>query len=488
MISDQEVAELYRCLLGRAPENANTIKAFQNYYPNIERGRKAVFDSNEFQAFYASVTGRDPYGAENTASGLALALLARAGAIMPAPPHIDTSDPILHAGMRTILGTMPKARLAVAIGESPTTSLDDLIPFDRSDAAILQIAANFPPVVPLTSTLAGGATLFRMAMESSALATFLESLGRRIDALYLLGRPAGLDWIAELRGRFATQTLLVIDKPREHFPADQLSIALQTAGWSEPAQNFQGLRLHHIGGWLLPVSYAPPAAPPCAPDKAAHPRLALAAILRNEAVCVENMLRSVLPIASYVALLDTGSTDRTIPIAKSVLAKSGIGFEIKQKPHEAFNDDFSAMRNAAIDMVPDDIDWVLMLDADEELVPEDYAAILKLAASGAADAYALPRYNFPGSDKQGQVLLYPDRQTRMLRHTKDRRVRYAGAVHETVAGTPAERPPLDASALGGPRGGPHIHHLVRRFRTPEQEERKQEFYRAIARRGGAGAS
>jgi hypothetical protein len=194
------------------------------------------------------------------------------------------------------------------------------------------------------------------------------------------------------------------------------------------------------------------------------------------------MLRSVLPIASHVALLDTGSTDRTMHIAKTVLAKSGVAFEIRQKPHELFDDDFSAMRNAALDMVPDDIGWVLMLDADEELVHEDYGAILRLIEAGAHDAYSLPRYNFPGADKQGQVLLYPDRQTRLLRHTPERRVRYEGVVHETVRDTPALRVPLDAAAVGGPRGGPHIHHLVRRFRTPEQEERKQEFYKAIAGR------
>jgi hypothetical protein len=55
-------------------------------------------------------------------------------------------------------------------------------------------------------------------------------------------------------------------------------------------------------------------------------------------------------------------------------------------------------------------------------------------------------------------------------------------VHETVRGPQAGQPPLDAAAMGGDRGGPHLHHLVRRFRTPEQEARKQDFYRDIARR------
>ncbi len=137
-------------------------------------------------------------------------------------------------------------------------------------------------------------------------------------------------------------------------------------------------------------------------------------------------------------------------------------------------------------MVPDWIEWVLMLDADEELVPEDMAPLLALLAgaeaAGGHDAFALPRYNFPGADKSGEMIIYPDRQVRLLRHTPDRRVRYAGAVHETVQGAVFPSLGLDASAIGLGRGGPHIHHLVRRFRTPEEEEAKQAFYREIAAR------
>jgi hypothetical protein len=40
--------------------------------------------------------------------------------------------------------------------------------------------------------------------------------------------------------------------------------------------------------------------------------------------------------------------------------------------------------------------------------------------------------------------------------------------------------------MGGDRGGPHIHHLVRRYRSPEEEARKQVYYREIARRVAEG--
>jgi hypothetical protein len=485
MLTEQEVIELYRSLLGRAPEDAETIKAFRTYYPSFSRGRKAVFDSNEFREFYASVTGRAPYGTQSMAAGLALGLLLRAGAVMPGPVAVGGKDPDLRSGLLVLFKNQPQARLAVVVGESASVSLEDLVPFEREGAAILQVAPGFPPVVPLTSTLRDGTTLFRLAADAGSLAAFLEGAGRRIDALFLLGRPAGADWVDALRGQFAAQALVAVGPEAETFAAGRISAAIEAAHPGEPVHEFGGLFLHHVGGWLLPVRYAAPVTPPALPKTVAYPRLALAAIMRDEAVCIDNMLRSVLPVAHFVALLDTGSTDRTVAIARDVLGASGVPFAIREGFRDAFDNDFSAMRNAAIDMVPDDIAWVLMLDADEELVAEDYMPLLELIAVGAHDAYALPRYNFPGDDKTGQVTPYPDRQIRLFRHTPERRIRYSGAVHETIRDTPGFRLPLDASAIGGARGGPHIHHLVRRFRSPEEEDRKQAFYKRIARERGA---
>jgi len=477
LLTESDVIELYRCLLGRDPEDAATIKAFRAYYKTRERGRKALLDSNEFQSLYTRTTGRAPT-TENTAAGLALALLKRAGAALPPPPPAP-ANPALQQNLRILFGNQAQASLAVVVGDPDTLALDDLFPVERPGAAVLHIAANFPPVVPLTSTLQSGAILFRLGAEPQSLAAFLQTQNRVIDAVYLLGRPAGPDWFSALHPVFAKHTLVALGPHSAAFPANQISAAIEAAHPSEPVQDFYGLRLHHFGGSLLPVTYTPPAAPPAVPDRAAYPRLALAAIMRNEAVCIENMLRSALPVASFVALLDTGSSDRTVEIAKTVLSASGVPFAIKQVLRETLENDFSAMRNTAIDMVPDDIPWVLMLDADEELVPEDYEPLLNLLAAATHDAFALPRYNFPGTDKQGLVVAYPDRQVRLLRHTPHRRLRYSGAVHEKVLGIQSFRVPHDTSSVGGHRGGPHIHHLVRRFRTQAEEKQKQELYKRI---------
>jgi hypothetical protein len=58
MITDQDVIELYRCLLGRDPESAGTVPAFRAYYPEFDLGRLAVLGSDEFSRVLNRQTGR----------------------------------------------------------------------------------------------------------------------------------------------------------------------------------------------------------------------------------------------------------------------------------------------------------------------------------------------------------------------------------------------------------------------------------------------
>ena len=347
---------------------------------------------------------------------------------------------------------------------------------------MLHVAPGYPPVVPLTRALSETTTIFSLNGDPASVAAVLQKFGRPVDAVCLLGPPASALWIDALRPQLAEQCLVSIGPETAAFDAAAASHAIALSHGSEPVQQWRGFRLHHFGAWLLPVTYRPPAFPPPAPDPTRYPTLAVAAIVRNEASCVENMLRSARPVASFFAVLDTGSNDHTPELVRRYLADTGVPFTVEQRDHEAFDDHFGDMRNAALALVPDWVDWVLMLDADEELAPEDCGTLLELIAGGTHDAYALPRYNFAGADKTGTMLLYPDRQIRLIRHTRDGRIAYSDAVHETVRGVATGHPELDQSAIGGPRGGPHIHHLVRRFRTPEQEDSKQDFYRKIAAR------
>lgn len=88
----------------------------------------------------------------------------------------------------------------------------------------------------------------------------------------------------------------------------------------------------------------------------ARPTISVALITRNEEDTLARALASVQDIASETVVVDTGSTDGTVEIAKRYGATIG---------HFAWCDDFAAARNAALDLCTGD--WVLSLDADEEL-------------------------------------------------------------------------------------------------------------------------
>ena len=87
--------------------------------------------------------------------------------------------------------------------------------------------------------------------------------------------------------------------------------------------------------------------------------LSLSMIVRNEAERLERCLASVAGFVDEMVLLDTGSSDATIAIAESC------GAVVHQLPWPG---DFAPARNEALGFVNGD--WVLVLDADEWLLPE----------------------------------------------------------------------------------------------------------------------
>lgn len=89
-------------------------------------------------------------------------------------------------------------------------------------------------------------------------------------------------------------------------------------------------------------------------------RLSVCLIVRNEERFLGGCLRSIRDLADEILVVDTGSTDRTVEIARSHGA---------QVDSFAWCNDFSAARNAGLAKARGD--WVLILDADEELMPAD---------------------------------------------------------------------------------------------------------------------
>jgi glycosyltransferase involved in cell wall biosynthesis len=106
--------------------------------------------------------------------------------------------------------------------------------------------------------------------------------------------------------------------------------------------------------------------------------LSFVAIVKNEAANLARCLASVKPYVDELVIVDTGSTDETIAIAKQYGAKVSY-FE--------WCDDFAAARNYALSLVSSD--WVLTLDADEELQASDSNWRHQLLQNNEAIAYTL---------------------------------------------------------------------------------------------------
>jgi hypothetical protein len=203
--------------------------------------------------------------------------------------------------------------------------------------------------------------------------------------------------------------------------------------------------------------YVPVPRPNTQPIEKKRKKIALATIVKNEQAEISGMIKSCARLADHVTILDTGSTDKTITIARQTLEEMAIPHDIH---HTAFID-FSHARNTAISLVPSEMDWLLMLDADERLTQHDVKCLIDLVEDTDAASIILPRYNLLDTSEHPSLGRYPDRQARFFRMSHGDQPYYVNAVHEAlvVEGT-SIFPPLNTAAFGGDYGGPHIHHRL----------------------------
>src|SRR4051812_22955819 len=91
------------------------------------------------------------------------------------------------------------------------------------------------------------------------------------------------------------------------------------------------------------------------------PLLTLCMIVKDEAATIERTLLSVKPFIDRWIILDTGSTDSTRDVVRKTM--EGTPGEI----HEAPFVDFATTRNVSLDLAGDSSEFVMWLDADDEL-------------------------------------------------------------------------------------------------------------------------
>jgi glycosyltransferase involved in cell wall biosynthesis len=111
-------------------------------------------------------------------------------------------------------------------------------------------------------------------------------------------------------------------------------------------------------------------------------KIAVYTIALNEEKHVERWYNSVKD-ADYILIADTGSTDRTVEIAKSL----GINvYNISIKPWR-----FDVARNTALSLLPDDIDLCVSLDMDET-ISEGWREVLE-KTTGNQITYVFDNYH-----------------------------------------------------------------------------------------------
>lgn len=153
-----------------------------------------------------------------------------------------------------------------------------------------------------------------------------------------------------------------------------------------------------------------------------RPNLSACMIVRNEAKFLEKCLKSIKAVADEIIIVDTGSNDGTVAIARLYTDKVFI---------HPWEENFSKARNQALAYATGD--WILIIDADEELVQEDISGLKSALEDREVDAImvqVISRYK----QEKGESIL---NSVRLFRNNGV--IRYEGRVHNRAVGMASAR-------------------------------------------------
>jgi glycosyltransferase involved in cell wall biosynthesis len=178
--------------------------------------------------------------------------------------------------------------------------------------------------------------------------------------------------------------------------------------------------------------------------------ITLCIIVKNEEKFLPDCLKSVEGVVDEIILVDTGSTDSTIEIAKQ--------FGAKVIQHQ-WNNDFAEARNISLKQATGE--WILILDADESLDLSDRKHLHKYIEQSTADIFSLELINYYG-EVQDDNKVYTMAQSRLFRNELG--LYFENSIHETIN---LHKMNLDIQSI------PHIpikiHHLG--YLTPVTKEK-----------------
>jgi glycosyltransferase involved in cell wall biosynthesis len=163
--------------------------------------------------------------------------------------------------------------------------------------------------------------------------------------------------------------------------------------------------------------------------------LSLCMIVKNEEKHLPRCLDSVRGVVDQIVIVDTGSTDRTVEIARQYGAAVH---------HFAWTDDFSEARNESLKHATGD--WILWLDGDEALEQGAEKVIREAIIRPQFGGYMMQIINFM-SDRESKDV-FTHRPCRLFRRVPA--VEFTGKIHEQVLPS-LERAGMLAANLSGAR-------------------------------------
>lgn len=146
-------------------------------------------------------------------------------------------------------------------------------------------------------------------------------------------------------------------------------------------------------------------------------KISLCMIVKDEEQNLRRCLASVAGAVDEIIVVDTGSSDGTCEVAAEFSARV-VSFP--------WNGNFSHARNASLEGATGD--WILFLDADEELTAEGRVALRRVTEDEKVDGYFIKVVNYLGSE--GWVETCPDLIFRLFRNRSE--YRFRGAIHEQI--------------------------------------------------------
>lgn len=148
-------------------------------------------------------------------------------------------------------------------------------------------------------------------------------------------------------------------------------------------------------------------------------------ICKNEEKNIKEWIKNVEQFADEIIVVDTGSVDNTVEIAKKMAVRLF---------HYEWNDDFSSAKNYALDKAKGD--WIVFTDADELFYnPERVRGfILNMSLQDNMDAAMIPLVNVDESCNFTEG--YRFNAIRIFKRSND--IRYFGKIHESLSKVYAE--------------------------------------------------